>query len=799
MTPLKTARALVIFEEVLAVESEQRSAYAQQICEGDADLYEKVMCLLEWDARATHDGFLREPLTLVVEPLPQDTIVAERFRLIRYIGGEGGGHVYEAEDNTLGGASVALKILHPLLATTNDRSIKRFLNESKCVAKLSHPNIVPVFSAGEDEGRYYYVMQLIRGQDLKERIKSWKHDKATSLSDPERIRRVVEFMIQAARGLQHAHDMGLIHRDIKPGNLLIDSDDNLWITDFGLAQLRDPGAITASGGGGGTLPYMSPEQLSGGRLPIDVHTDVYSLGVTLYEMLALQHPFEGSDTVELLRKIPDDEPVRLRILNPHVPGDLESIVRRAMAKVPTERYRSAKELGADLQRFLNGEPIEGAESDLNSAKAALRTRLLNIVDAAIDTLDKWALLEPSLNDIQQNLLRATLPAIVSLAEQETDEHWRLKMADACRRVGEVQRRLGEFDEARAALEKAALVLTTFVNQSSKDDEPTRLLARTKLSLGVLFCDCEQFEDGKRSLYECLELCAKPLNQSEVGLRLEEWRTLAIAAHLNLGVNTNVVVAAERSLRRSVELSRVLHDNAPLTDATPRLWLALSLYRLGLLLEMSSRPELADQAYAEVLDVIQGLGTAIPTPGWGRLLCRTLISEFGMRDINAAVFKRPHMEPLYQLSIELMKRLATHDVVPEYRLFLGVRHLAYGTLLMLLDRSEEAEAQFSHAIQTYEALIRQFGQLPEYCDFLAVSHNYQAEALSELRRTDEADRSWELAIRVRENLVRRAPQIQMYRRRLVEDMQRRAEHLERSGKLEAAFQLLRRSEELGYFP
>jgi tetratricopeptide (TPR) repeat protein len=129
----------------------------------------------------------------------------------------------------------------------------------------------------------------------------------------------------------------------------------------------------------------------------------------------------------------------------------------------------------------------------------------------------------------------------------------------------------------------------------------------------------------------------------------------------------------------------------------------------------------------------------------------------------------------------------------------VRHLAYGTLLMLLDRSEEAEAQFSHAIQTYEALIRQFGQLPEYCDFLSVSHNYQAEALSELRRTDEADRSWELAIRVRENLVRRAPQIQMYRRRLVEDMQRRAEHLERSGKLEAAFQLLRRSEELGYFP
>jgi tetratricopeptide (TPR) repeat protein len=322
--------------------------------------------------------------------------------------------------------------------------------------------------------------------------------------------------------------------------------------------------------------------------------------VTLYEMLALKPPFDESAPAELPRKIRSDEPIRLRILNEHVPSDLESIVRKAMAKAPTDRYRSAEELGVDLQRFLIGEPIEGAESDLNCAKAALRTRLLGIVDAAIDTLDKWALLEPELNDIQQNLLRATLPAIVSLAEQDTDEHWRLKMADACRRVGEVQRRLGEFDEAKAALEKAVLVLTAFVNHSTKDDEPSRMLARTKLSLGILFCDCEQCEDGKRSLYECLELCAKPLNQSEVGPGLEEWRTLAIAAHLNLGVTQRDTAAAEKSLRRSVELSRVLRQNAPPADATPRLWLALSLYRLGLLLELASRTGLADEAYTEVL-------------------------------------------------------------------------------------------------------------------------------------------------------------------------------------------------------
>jgi tetratricopeptide (TPR) repeat protein len=152
--------------------------------------------------------------------------------------------------------------------------------------------------------------------------------------------------------------------------------------------------------------------------------------------------------------------------------------------------------------------------------------------------------------------------------------------------------------------------------------------------------------------------------------------------------------------------------------------------------------------------------------------------------------------VYRSSVELMKTLATHDVVPEYRLFLGVRHLAYGTLLMMLDRNGEAEEQFSHAIHTYEALIRQFGELPEYCDFLAVSHNYLAEALYALRRIHEADRCWEKATKIRQKIVDRCPQMQMYRRKLAEDLQRRADHMEGRGHRDEATQLRRESEQLG---
>ena len=162
---------------------------------------------------------------------------------------------------------------------------------------------------------------------------------------------------KAAEGLQFAHEQGIIHRDIKPSNLLVDDSGGLWVTDFGLARMAGADDLTATGELVGTLRHLSPEQTQGHRAIVDHRTDVYSLVATLYELIALRPAFEGNDRLDLIRRIASEEPRRLRSIDPAIPRDLETIVARAMAKDPADRYPSAREMAEDLGRFLEDRPI----------------------------------------------------------------------------------------------------------------------------------------------------------------------------------------------------------------------------------------------------------------------------------------------------------------------------------------------------------------------------------------------------------------------------------------------------------
>jgi WD40 repeat protein/serine/threonine protein kinase len=186
----------------------------------------------------------------------------------------------------------------------------------------------------------------------------------SSTSDPAYIRGVARLGAQAAEALEHAHVRGILHRDIKPGNLLLDAEGNLWVTDFGLAQIEGNSRLTLTGDVLGTLRYMSPEQALGRRVVIDGRTDVYSLGVTLYELLTLRPAVDGRDRAEILRRIAEKEPVPLRVFNPTVPRDLETILIKAVQKEPLARYAGAGELAADLRRFLEGRVILGRRPTL---------------------------------------------------------------------------------------------------------------------------------------------------------------------------------------------------------------------------------------------------------------------------------------------------------------------------------------------------------------------------------------------------------------------------------------------------
>ena len=335
------------------------------------------------------------------------------FRIVRELARGGMGVVYEAVQLSLA-RRVALKVL-PFAATLDARHLQRFKAEAQAAALLHHTNIVPVYAVGCERGVHFYAMQLIDGQSLAVLIGQLRrqagletpedpasrgpvgssyvlgtgvHSGSSAasrqglriaprpLSPPETIsqfhaqlstqhagrdsrffRTAARLMLQAAEALEHAHEFGIVHRDIKPANLLLDTLGVLWVTDFGLAQFHADTGLTRSGDIPGTLRYMSPEQASGQRTLLDRRTDVYSLGATFYELLALEPIFKGRDVQYLLHQVLHTEPRPLRQIDKTIPVELETIILKSVSKSPDDRYRSAGDLAADLQRYLDNQPI----------------------------------------------------------------------------------------------------------------------------------------------------------------------------------------------------------------------------------------------------------------------------------------------------------------------------------------------------------------------------------------------------------------------------------------------------------
>jgi serine/threonine protein kinase/tetratricopeptide (TPR) repeat protein len=306
------------------------------------------------------------------------------FSILREVGRGGMGIVYEAEQLSLG-RRVALKVL-PFAATMDPRQLQRFRNEARAAASLEHPHIVPVYGVGCERAVHFYAMKFIEGQSLAAIISARRRDSAdppfslpltesppsapvgttalmartstqTAPRDAAPFRQTAEWGIQAAEALEHAHSVGIVHRDIKPANLMIDGHGALWVTDFGLARTVGDAGLTMTGDVLGTLRYMSPEQALAKHGLVDHRTDIYSLGVTLFELLAGRSAVQGKDREQLLNAIARDEPLPLRAIDPAVPADLETIVGKATAKEPAERYGTARELAEDLRRFLTHEPI----------------------------------------------------------------------------------------------------------------------------------------------------------------------------------------------------------------------------------------------------------------------------------------------------------------------------------------------------------------------------------------------------------------------------------------------------------
>ena len=497
---------------------------------------------------------------------------------------------------------------------------------------------------------------------------------ASSTRTRDYCRNIAGLGLQAAEALDHAHTRGILHRDIKPANLLLDAEGRLWVTDFGLAQIQGNHGLTLSGDILGTLRYMSPEQALARRVVIDGRTDVYSLGVTLYELLTLQPAFDGKDRAEILRKIASDEPTPLRKLNASVPQDLETIIHKALAKEPSERYASAKELADDLRNYLEARPIRARRPSLldraakwgrrhtASVAAASVILVLALIGLAASTIliareqrrtaaaltqadarfqfarkavdemytqfaEKWIAQQPKLIGVQREFVEKALACYEQFAaERSGDPQARFDAARALVRVGRIQRKLGRDNLAKDAFERALAQYEILAALAQGRAEYQQEHARCLVDLGGLYLH-GLVGPGNGEPYFRRSLAIAEALVARSPLDLDARRVLAVSLRA-LGLFYEITRRfsdAERTERRCREVLEGLIADAP-QDRRSRELLVHVENDLGLVYDNSGRPTEAEKALRRSAVMAEALMAEAPTAPDARMnLVFTLIN------------------------------------------------------------------------------------------------------------------------------------------------------------------------------
>ncbi len=368
-----------LFHAALERNPAERAAFLDEACKGDDDVRGEVESLIA--AHHQPDSFIDKPAfevaaALLAADLPAVAVgrTIGAYKVTRQIGHGGMGEVYLAQDTRLG-RRVALKMLPSRFTSDKDR-LRRFQQEARAASGLNHPNIITIHEVGQIDEAHFIATEFVEGHTLRSAIESG----AVKIED------AIDIAIQVASALRAAHEAGIVHRDIKPENIMIRPDGYVKVVDFGLAKLSERKAVTDDTGASflavdtnpgivmGTVSYMSPEQARG--LAVDARTDIFSLGVVLYEMIAGRTPFEGATTTDIIVAILEKTPAPLSSYNAEAPAQIESIIIKALEKSVEDRYRSAGELFDDLRKLKQDLDIQARIENSSSEEflAGVRTR-----------------------------------------------------------------------------------------------------------------------------------------------------------------------------------------------------------------------------------------------------------------------------------------------------------------------------------------------------------------------------------------------------------------------------------------